>query len=226
MKREAHCVVNPTLACGNLLNFEKELDILKKTGIKMVHIDIMDGHYVPNLCFNVDTVAAIRKKYPFVLDVHLMVSNPEDYISQLKNAGADYIAFHQDAVRFSVRLLNLIHEYGMKGGVVLNPSQNVESLKPILRYLDYVIIMGVEPGFSGQCFLENTIEKVQALHNIRTEFNYTFAIEVDGGVSFHNTAALIKSGADILVSGAFGVFRGEGGLEEDCIEYQKFVEGI
>lgn len=224
MKKKSACAVNPTLACGNLLNFEGDLDILEKTGIQMVHIDIMDGHYVPNLCFNVDTVAAIRKNYSFFLDVHLMVSNPEFYLRPLQRAGADAVSFHQDVVRFPIRLLKQIHQLGMKGGIVLNPVQQVESLIELLPYLDFVVVMGVEPGFSGQRFLERTIDKVGRLDKFRMELPSSFLIEVDGGIDFDNTVSLVKNGADVLVSGAFGVFSGKNSLEEDCRKYQEFVK--
>lgn len=218
--------VNPTLACGNSLNFKADLDILEKTGIRILHLDIMDGHYVPNICFSIDTVARIRSQYPFLLDVHLMVTNPEDYILPLQKAGADDVCFHLDATSFPIRLLNQIHECGMKGGVVLNPSQPVSLLGEVLPYLDMVLVMGVEPGFSGQKFLSTTFEKVEVLKKIRDKKGYPFLIQVDGGVDMQNSVPLIQHGADLLVSGAFGVFRGGQGLEKDCREYQELVRTL
>ena len=208
--RQGELIVNPTLACGNPLNFKKDLDILENTGIKILHIDIMDGHYVPNLCFDTGMVGLIRKNYSFLLDVHLMVTNPADYILPLAAAGADYVSFHLDATHFPVRTLNQIRENGMKGGVVL-------------PYLDFVLVMGVEPGFSGQRFLEGTVEKVSRLRDMREQLGLSYLIEADGGVDRENTVTLLENGADILVSGAFGVFEGRNGLEQDCKEYQELA---
>lgn len=221
--RQKDLIVNPTLACGNPLNFKEDLDILEKTGIKILHLDIMDGHYVPNLCFDVGMVGRIRKNYPFLLDVHLMVTNPEAYILPLAEAGADYVSFHFDATHFPVRLLQQIRANGMKGGVVLNPAQAPEVLSETLDYADFVLVMGVEPGFSGQRFLPNTVEKVRKLRDMRSSRGLSYLIEADGGVDRENTAVLLENGADILVSGAFGVFEGRNGLEQDCREYQELV---
>ncbi len=219
-------MVNPTLACGNLLNLKKDLDILEKEGISILHIDVMDGHYVPNLCFNLNTLSEIRRNYAFLLDVHLMVTNPEDYVIPLKEIGIEYLSFHLDTVRFPIRLLKKIECLGMKGGIVLNPSQPVSLLEEVLPYLSFVLVMGVEPGFSGQTFLPQTIDKIKELACIRKERALTFMIEVDGGVNDLNTESCIKEGADILVTGAFGVFRRKNGLEQDCHDYLELVERI
>ncbi len=221
--RQGELIVNPTLACGKPLNLKKDLDILENTGIKILHIDIMDGHYVPNLCFDTGMVGLIRKNYSFLLDVHLMVTNPADYILPLAAAGADYVSFHLDATHFPVRTLNQIRENGMKGGVVLNPAQSPELLRETLPYLDFVLVMGVEPGFSGQRFLEGTVEKVSRLRDMREQLGLSYLIEADGGVDRENTVTLLENGADILVSGAFGVFEGRNGLEQDCKEYQELA---
>lgn len=223
MAGQIDLIVNPTLACGNPLNFEADLDILERTGIRMLHIDIMDGHYVPNLCFDIRMVGLLKKHYSFLLDVHLMVTNPEVYIPVLKAAGADYVSFHFDAVRFPVRLLNQIRENGMKGGVVLNPGQGPEMISAVLDYVDFVLVMGVEPGFSGQKFLPGTVDKVRMLSDMRNARRQNWLIEVDGGVDRENTIALLRNGADILVSGAFGVFEGKHGLEQDCMDYLELV---
>lgn len=222
--RQGELIVNPTLACGNPLNFMENLDILERTGIKILHLDIMDGHYVPNLCFDIGIVGQIKQNYPFLLDVHLMVTNPEAYIVPLKEAGANHVSFHFGVTDFPIRLLKQIRESGMKGGLVLNPAQSPQILEEAFPYLDFVLVMGVEPGFSGQKFLAGTVDKVKKLRKLREQRGDSWLIEVDGGVDRVNTVSLLQNGADILVSGAFGVFEGKNGLERDCLEYMELVK--
>lgn len=212
-KREL--LVNPTLACGNVLNYKHDLDILEESGNRILHLDVMDGHYVSNLCFDIPTIRRIHEAYPFLLDVHLMVTDPESYIEPLRQAGAEYVSFHLDATSFHIRLLRMIGKCGMKGGVALNPSQPVSCLSELLPEVDMVLVMGVEPGFSGQSFLPGTLEKIRQLDQIRRDQGYPWLIEVDGGIDDENGRLCIEAGADVLVSGAFGVFKGENGLKED-----------
>lgn len=221
--RNRELLVNPTLACGNFLNYKENLDILEQVGNTILHLDVMDGHYVPNLCFNLDQIRGIRQNYPFLLDVHLMVTNPEDYIEPLKSAGADYVSFHLDATSFSIRLIRQIQKMGMKAGVVLNPSQPVSLLSEIVPCVDYILLMGVEPGFSGQSFIPGTIDKIRALSRIREQQNLKFLIEADGGIDDDNSVVCLRAGADILVSGAFGVFRNRNGLKQDYLDFREHL---
>lgn len=221
--RNRELLVNPTLACGNFLNYKENLDILEQVGNTILHLDVMDGHYVPNLCFNLDQIRGIRQNYPFLLDVHLMVTNPEDYIEPLKSAGADYVSFHLDATSFSIRLIRQIQKMGMKAGVVLNPSQPVSLLSEIVPCVDYILLMGVEPGFSGQSFIPGTIDKIRALSRIREKQNLKFLIEADGGIDDDNSVVCLRAGADILVSGAFGVFRNRNGLKQDYLDFREHL---
>lgn len=221
--RNRELLVNPTLACGNFLNYKENLDILEQVGNTILHLDVMDGHYVPNLCFNLDQIRGIRQNYPFLLDVHLMVTNPEDYIESLKSAGADYVSFHLDATSFSIRLIRQIQKMGMKAGVVLNPSQPVSLLSEIVPCVDYILLMGVEPGFSGQSFIPGTIDKIRALSRIREQQNLKFLIEADGGIDDDNSVVCLRAGADILVSGAFGVFRNRDGLKQDYLDFREHL---
>ncbi len=224
MGRNRELLINPTLACGNFLNCRENLDILVKVGNTVLHLDVMDGHYVPNLCFNLDQIRTIRENYPFLLDVHLMVTNPENYIPLLDNAGADYVSFHLDASSFPIRLIRQIQEAGMKAGVVLNPSQSAALLSETLAYADYILLMGVEPGFSGQSFLPGTVDKIRELDRIRRERGYPYLLEVDGGIDDENSLLCLEAGADILVSGAFGVFRNRDGLERDYLAFREHLE--
>lgn len=221
---EQSVILNPTLACGNCLNFKEDLDILKATEIRMIHIDIMDGHYVPNLCFSLDIIRRIKENYPFLIDVHLMVTNPQDYIEELKDAGADMVSFHLDAYSFPLRLLSRIRNCGMKGGIALNPAQPVSMLSECLNALDFVLIMGVEPGFSGQAFIPAVAGKAALLDRMRKETGRSFLIEADGGIDDKNMEILIKNGTNILVSGAFGIFKGsKSGLMRDCMDTQERI---
>ena len=169
MKGTYDYVINPTIACANRLYLKKDLDLLRELQNKMVHIDIMDGQYVPNLCFDFDTIKVIKENYPFILDVHLMVQNPQDYLIKLGQLGIDYVSVHLDATHTPIRLLKMIKENNMKAGIVLNPYQRVQELEYVLEYVDYVVIMGVEPGFSGQTFIEATYQKIEKLSQIRKE---------------------------------------------------------
>lgn len=224
MRRNRELLVNPTLACGNFLNYQENLDILVKVGNTVLHMDVMDGHYVPNLCFNLDQIRMIKENYPFLLDVHLMVTNPEDYIPLLEKIGVDYVCFHLDASSFPIRLIRQIQEAGMKAGVVLNPSQPAVLLSEVLAYADYILLMGVEPGFSGQSFLPGTVDKIRELDRIRNGRGYGFLLEVDGGIDDENSLLCLEAGADILVSGAFGVFRNRDGLEQDYLAFREHLE--
>lgn len=218
MEKQRHeYLINPTLACGNRLNLKEDLDTLVKLGNRIVHIDVMDGNYVPNLCFDLDTIRQIKEQYPFVMDVHLMVLNPQDYIEKLAKIGVEYVSFHLGSVDTPIRIINAIREKCMKAGIVLNPYQRPEDLEYILPFIDYVVVMGVEPGFSGQTFLETTYEKIEKLSKMREKAKLQFLIEVDGGIHSENGKHCIKNGADILVAGAFAVFQGN--LEKD---YKKF----
>lgn len=217
-------MINPTLACANRLSLKEDLDTLKRLGTSIVHVDIMDGHYVPNLCFDVDMVRKIRESYDFLLDVHLMVTNPQEYIEPLKNAGASYLSFHFDTVSCPIRLLGKIRESGMEAGIAISPAVPVNYARELLPYVSYVLVMGVEPGFSGQKFMKETIRKVKLLSDWRKTYGYQYLIEVDGGIDDKTTAECLKAGSDILVTGAFGVFSGNKGLEQDYQDYRDMVE--
>jgi ribulose-phosphate 3-epimerase len=146
-------IMNPSLACGDWLCLKQDIDTLLSVGTEMFHIDIMDGHYVPNLCFPADVVRAVDAYCDAVLDVHLMTDRPEDYIEQMQKAGADMISFHVDETRFPISLLRRIRGLNMQAGIVLNPTTNHDDVAPLLEFVDYVDVMGVEPGFPGQQML-------------------------------------------------------------------------
>ncbi len=200
-------MMNPSLACGNLLNLKEDIDTLLSVGTQMFHIDIMDGHYVPNLCFSADTVRAVNAYCDVQIEVHLMTDEPCDYIEQMYAAGADLLSFHIDATRFPISLLRRIKALDMQAGIVLNPNTNHADVEPVLEFIDFVNIMGVEPGFPGQRMLTgHTVGHISFLNHIRKEKNYNYRIMVDGGVNMDNARVCMAAGTDILVAGALAIY--------------------
>lgn len=221
-------VINaPSLANLSLIDFGRDVDELVKGGVNFFHIDIMDGHYVPNLCFPVSVVKDLKKEYPdCTAEVHMMVDNPMDYIERLKEYGADYVSFHIDSTSFVLRTLDTIKKAGMKAGVVLNPSQRISMIEPFAHLLDYIIIMTVEPGFEGQIFLNGSLERLEELATFRKNYNLDFQIMVDGGVNYDIATDCVKKGADMLVTGIYVVFNQEDGISAACKRFRKHLEGV
>lgn len=221
-------VINaPSLANINLLDFGKQVDELVEAGVQFFHIDLMDGHYVKNLCFPVSVVKALKQKYPnCVAEVHMMVDNPMDYIDTLKQYGADYVAFHCDSTSFVRRTITTIQAAGMKAGVVLNPSQRIDTIEPYANLLDYIIFMAVEPGFAGQKFLPGSMERLAELARFRKDKGYNFKILVDGGVNYDIAADCVLNGADMLVTGIYMVFEQPDGILGACNRFKNTLKDI
>ncbi len=221
-------VINaPSLANIPLLHFGEQVQELYDAGVRFFHIDVMDGHYVPNLCFPLSVVGELKQKYPdAVAEVHLMVDDPAAYVQRLKNMGADYVAFHYDATRFVRRTLHDIHQAGMKAGVILNPSQPIDTLTPVAAFVDYVILMTVEPGFAGQKFLSGSMERLQELAALRKKGNYGFKIMVDGGVNYDVAEDVVKSGADMIVSNVYMIFGQPDGISGACRRFEETLGHI
>ena len=170
--------------------------------LRVIHVDVMDGHFVPNITMGPPVVASIRKVTTLPLDVHLMIEDPDAYIQPFVEAGADWISVHVEACRHLDRTVQLIRSCGAKPGVVLNPATSLSTLDETLRLVDFVLVMTVNPGFGGQRFLPYTLEKVQRLRKVIQHKGLSAKIEVDGGVSLENIPDLVKSGANILVVGS------------------------
>lgn len=218
---------SPSIANCSLLTLGKQIEELIAGNVKFLHIDLMDGHYVPNLFFPTTIVKAIKKKFPNIIaDVHLMVSDPKDYVSILKEYGADYVSFHIDSTNFVIRLLTNIKDKGMKAGVVINPSQKISIIEPFIYYLDYVVLMTVEPGFAGQKFMEGSLERLDDLNNLKKKANANFLISIDGGIDYPNSIESIKRGADILVTGIYTIFNQPGGLTNACLRFEKVMHRV
>lgn len=179
----------------------EELQALSAADI--IHLDLMDGHYVPNLSFGYPLVQCIRKHTDKALDAHLMVTNPEAYVDPLTEIGVQYLSFHQETVYHPHRLIQRIKANGIKAGLALNPGTPLGTIEALLPDLDFVLIMSVNPGYSAQSFIPNVIRKISELDAIRKQYYPELQIEVDGGVNDTNSSTLINSGADILVSASF-----------------------
>jgi len=195
----------PSLLSANFANLEKDIKILEENGADILHLDVMDGHFVPNITIGIPVVEAISKVSQIPLDVHLMIEEPSRYLKEFIKAGASYISFHVEAEKHIHRTLDLAKSLGAKVGVALNPATPILVLEDVLPILDFVLIMTVNPGFGGQRFLEFTLEKVRKLKNIIKEKSLNTLIEVDGGIKLDNMEKVLKAGADIIVSGS-GIF--------------------
>jgi ribulose-phosphate 3-epimerase len=192
----------PSILSADFARLADDIARVEQSGIRMLHVDIMDGHFVPNLTIGPPVVKSIRKITRLVLDTHLMISDPDQYAPLFIDAGVDQISVHYEAARHLDRTIRMIQDSGVKAGVVLNPATPVSVLEDILYLVDYVLIMSVNPGFEGQKFIPNALHKVRALDHLRHERRLGFAIEIDGGVSVSNTAEIVHAGCDWLVAGS------------------------
>ena len=174
----------------------------------MLHVDVMDGHFVPNITIGPPVVKSLRKAVDVPLDCHLMIENPDEYIPAFADAGADWISVHQEATRHLNRSLELIRHHGAKVGVVINPATPVQMLGEVLDIVDYVLVMSVNPGFGGQKFIPGALEKIRKLATMRTARGLDFRIEIDGGIDLQTVGPAVRAGAEILVAGSHVFGRG------------------
>lgn len=195
--------IAPSILAADYANFASELKRIEETDAEYVHIDIMDGQFVPNISFGADVVASMRKHSKLVFDCHLMVVDPERYVEGYAQAGADIMTIHTESTKHIHGALQKIKAAGMKAGVVINPGTPVSALKPVLNLVDQVLIMTVNPGFGGQAFIPECLEKVEEVASLRETLGLTFDIEVDGGVDNKTIAACQKAGANIFVAGSY-----------------------
>lgn len=194
--------IAPSILAANFAKLGEEVKEVEKAGAQLIHIDVMDGHFVPNISFGSIVLDAIRPITDLPLDVHLMIENPDQYIEQFAKAGADYITVHVEACRHLHRTIQLIRSLGVKPGVVLNPHTPIESIQHILEDIDMVLFMTVNPGFGGQQFIHSVVPKIKALATIIKERNLDIAIEIDGGINAETIVPCAKAGATIFVAGS------------------------
>lgn len=195
--------IAPSILAADYANFASELKRIEETSAEYVHIDIMDGQFVPNITFGADVVASMRKHSKLVFDCHLMVVNPERFVDAFAQAGADIMTIHAESTLHIHGALQKIKKAGMKAGVVINPGTPVSAIESVLSLVDQVLIMTVNPGFGGQAFIPEMLEKVQKVAKIRDEKGYDFDIEVDGGVDNKTIKACYQAGANVFVAGSY-----------------------
>ena len=193
--------ISPSILSADFSQLGKEIKKLEDAGADMIHVDVMDGHFVPNLTIGPPVIKALKKNSQLPFDVHLMISPVHKYIESYASAGADIITIHPEATNDLLGSINKIREFKKKVGVSLNPETKIEIIKEHLDQIDLILIMSVNPGFGGQKFMPEVLNKVKKLDEIRKNLKLNFVIEIDGGIDFENSKLAIESGVDILVSG-------------------------
>lgn len=202
-------MIAPSILAADIMNLERDVKVAEKAGADLFHIDIMDGHFVPNMSFSPSVVAGMMKVTNKPLDVHMMLDNPDEYIKPVVEAGADTVLIHAESTPHIYRSIELIKSLGAKAGVVINPGTSVEAVKNLFPIIDQILVMTVNPGFGGQKFIPGMINKIQRLDQLRqTTSDDNFLIEVDGGINDTTIKQCSEAGTDIFVAGSY-LFNGE-----------------
>jgi ribulose-phosphate 3-epimerase len=202
--------VLPSILSADFANLARDVAAAERGGARVIHVDVMDGHFVPNITLGPPVVKSLRKATKLTLDCHLMIENPDDFIPAFAEAGANWIGVHYEACRHLHRTIEHIREHGMEPAVVINPATRVDFLIDILPLVHHILVMSVNPGFGGQKFIPFSLDKIRRLRELREEYRLNYRIEVDGGVDHETIASVVEAGADLLVAGNAVFGKGDG----------------
>ncbi len=212
--------IAPSILSADFANLIEDIKKIERGGADYIHVDVMDGHFVPNISFGAPVMKCLNGKTSLPYDVHLMIENPDDYIDDFATSQTEFITVHQEASRHLNRTIQKIKSRGIKAGIAINPATPVSTLSCVLEDADLILIMSVNPGFGGQKFIQSTVSKVEELAKLKREKGYNFAIEIDGGVTEGNIEMLAKAGVEIAVAGS-AVFKAQN-PEEAVAAFRKF----
>lgn len=201
-------ILSPSILSADFTKLGEEIETIDNAGAEYIHVDVMDGMFVPSISYGMPVIKSIRKSTGKVFDVHLMISEPIRYIADFAASGADMITVHVEACSDVVATIEKIREYKLKVGLTLNPDTPVSAIKPYLNRVDMVLIMSVNPGFGGQKFITSSVDKIKEVKRLRDELNLSYDIEVDGGINIDNLATVLEAGANVIVAGS-AIFRGD-----------------
>ena len=212
----------PSILSADFARLAEQVAEATSAGADYIHIDVMDGHFVPNISIGIPIVASLRPQTNLPLDVHLMIQHPEQYVSQFADSGADIITVHVEACSSLHRLIHSIKELNVKAGIALNPATTLTSIEEILPYLDLVLIMSVEPGYGGQSFIQSSLDKISRLRKMLDNKKLNAELEVDGGITVDNAPGIVKAGASVLAIGS-SIFNAKKGISQTMQLFRKAV---